>query len=261
LEPLGGFIEVFFAKFPKQGFEFMDAFNAFIAFAQTAEFWRALILIIGIDLVLAGDNAIVIALAARNLPTAQRKQAIIWGTAGAIVVRVLMTGVVVWLLKIPGLMLIGGLLLLWIAVKLLLPEEGDGHADEPAATSFWGAMKTIVIADALMGLDNVLGVAGAAGGHMSLVVIGLLISIPIVVWASGFVLKMIDRYPVIIQIGAAVLAITAAKMIISEPFFGIKEWFTANKPAGWAVFVVCTALVLGLGHLLTKRQSASKPAV
>ena len=181
--------------------------------------------IILIDLVLAGDNAIVIALAARNLPPALQKKAIMWGTVGAIVVRSVMTLAVVWLLKIPGLMLIGGLALFYIAVKLVLPEEADesGHV---GATTLAGAMKTIIIADAVMGVDNVLGVAGAAKGDMTLVVLGLLISIPIVVWASNFVLKMMDRYPVIIYIGAGVLALTGAGMIAKEPF--IQEWIKAN---------------------------------
>ena len=145
---------------------------------MSAPWWSALLAIILIDLVLAGDNAIVIALAARNLPKHHQKKAIVWGTVGAITVRTLMTLVVVWLLKIPGLMLVGGLGLLWIAYKLIADQDdGDGEHG-PAASTFWGAMKTIVVADALMGIDNVLGVAGAAHGAMDLVVIGLLISVP-----------------------------------------------------------------------------------
>ena len=136
--------------------------------------------IILIDLVLAGDNAIVIALAARNVPEHLRKKTILWGTAGAIVVRIVMTLGVVWLLQIPGLMLVGGLGLVWVAYKLLA-DQGDGGHEEGGANTFWGAMKTIIVADALMGIDNVLGVAGAAHGAMDLVVIGLLISVPIVV--------------------------------------------------------------------------------
>ena len=138
--------------------------------------WSALLAIVLIDLVLAGDNAIVIALAARNLPPHLQKKAVMWGTVGAIVVRSVMTVGVVWLLQIPGLMLAGGLGLLWIAYKLLADQSGDEH-DGPVASTFWGAMKTIVVADALMGVDNVLGVAGAAQGSFDLVVIGLLIGI------------------------------------------------------------------------------------
>ena len=154
----------------------------------TPEFFTALAAIIVIDLALAGDNAIVIALAARNLPPHLQKRAILWGTFGAIAVRVVMTMAVVWLLGIPGLMAAGGAILVWIAYKLLKPQEGEGHEVKAAAT-FWGAMQTIVIADAAMGLDNVLAVAGAAHGSFALVVIGLLISIPIVVWGSTLILK------------------------------------------------------------------------
>ena len=146
----------------------------------SSAWWSALLAIILIDLVLAGDNAIVIALAARNLPGPLRKKAVLWGTVGAIAVRSVMTLGVVWLLKIPGLMLVGGLGLLYIAYKLLA-DDGAGEHDGPAATTFWGAMKTIVVADALMGVDNVLGVAGAAHGAFDLVIIGLLVSVPIVV--------------------------------------------------------------------------------
>src|SRR4029453_9965930 len=146
-------------------------------------------------------NAIVIALAARKLPSHLQKKAIVWGTVGAIVVRSSMTLTVVWLLRIPGLMLVGGLGLLWIAYKLLAPpssHEGGG-AHHAVAHTFWGAMKTIVVADALMGIDNVLGVAGAAHGAMDLVVIGLLVSVPIVVFGSTVVLKLVQRFPIIIH--------------------------------------------------------------
>ena len=198
------------------------------------EFFSALLAIVVIDLVLAGDNAIVIAMAARNLPAHLQKKAIVWGAVGAIAVRSAMTLVVVYLLKIPGLMLIGGLLLVWIAYKLLTPakEEEGGHNN--ASTSFWGAMKTIVIADAVMGLDNVLAVAGASHGSYVLVVLGLLISIPIVIWGSTQILKLVERYPSITYIGAGVLAWTAAKMMISEPM--VKEMQLFQNPAfGYAV--------------------------
>jgi YjbE family integral membrane protein len=198
------------------------------------EFFSALLAIVVIDLVLAGDNAIVIAMAARNLPAHLQKKAIVWGAVGAIAVRSAMTLVVVYLLKIPGLMLIGGLLLVWIAYKLLTPakDDADGHGN--ASTSFWGAMKTIVIADAVMGLDNVLAVAGASHGSYILVVLGLLISIPIVIWGSTQILKLVERYPSITYIGAGVLAWTAAKMMISEPM--VKEMQLFQNPAfGYAV--------------------------
>lgn len=210
----------------------------------SSAWWSALAAIILIDLVLAGDNAIVIALAARNLPARLQKQAILWGTAGAIVVRAAMTVGVVWLLQIPGLMLVGGLGLLWIAYRLLAEEDGqDDHG--PVATTFWGAMRTIVVADALMGVDNVLGVAGAAHGAMDLVIIGLLVSVPIVVFGSGVVLKLVERFPLIIQAGAAVLAFTAAKMIVGEPL--LDPVFDPHAIARWSTYAACIAGVLGAG--------------
>ena len=216
------------------------------------QFLWALGAIILIDLVLAGDNAIVIALAARNLPKHLQKKAIVWGTVGAIVVRSAMTVVVVWLLKIPGLLLVGGALLLWIAVKLLKPADDDGGEGHGGATSFWGAMKTIVIADAVMGLDNVLAVAGAAHGSFLLVVLGLLISIPIVVWGSTLILKWVEKFPVIMYIGAAVLAWTAAKMMLSEPL--VKDYIEPFKEYGWLLQVVVIGAVVGIGYLMNRKS-------
>ncbi len=222
--------------------------------------FSALLAIILIDLVLAGDNAIVIALAARNLPPNLQKKAIIWGTVGAIVVRTVMTVGVVWLLKIPGLMLVGGLGLVWIAYKLLADQGGEEH-DGPVVSTFWGAMKTIVIADALMGVDNVLGVAGAAQGSFDLVVIGLLVSVPIVVFGSSVVLKLVERFPIIIHLGAAVLAFTAAKMVVSEPllasFYGAKnaDAQTNQVAAQWITYAVAVLGVLGAGWLKNRRAS------
>jgi YjbE family integral membrane protein len=209
----------------------------------SVEFLSALAAIIVIDLVLAGDNAIVIALAARSLPRHLQKRAIVWGTAGAIVVRSAMTMVVVWLLKIPGLMLVGGALLVWIAYRLLAPQENgeDGHG--PAATTFWGAMQTIVVADAVMGLDNVLAVAGAAHGSYLLVVLGLLISIPIVIWGSTLILKWVERFPVIVYVGAAVLAWTAAKMMMHEPL--VQESFAAANGSASAITALAYIAVIG----------------
>ncbi len=230
--------------------------------------WSALLAIILIDLVLAGDNAIVIALAARRLPNHLKQKAILWGTAGAICVRIVMTIGVVWLLKIPGLMLAGGLGLIWVAYKLQV-DDGDEHGDQPGATTFWGAMRTIIVADALMGVDNVLGIAGASHGAIDLVVLGLLISVPIVVFGSNVVLKLIGRFPVIIQIGAAVLAITAAKMIVSEPLlesmFGSKAAAAASdtgaqSAARWAVYVVVVAIVLLSAWWYNRRASAKETA-
>jgi YjbE family integral membrane protein len=226
-------------------------------FMSTA-WWSALLAIILIDLVLAGDNAIVIALAARNLPQHLQKKAVIWGTVGAIAVRAVMTLGVVWLLKVPGLMLVGGIGLVWIAYKLLADNHGDEEGHGPMATTFWGAMKTIMIADALMGVDNVLGVAGAAHGAMDLVVIGLLISVPIVVFGSTMVLKLVERFPMIIKIGAAVLAFTAAKMIVNEPVLGAT--FTDNPALRWGLTATVIVGVLGAGWLKERRSAGKQQA-
>jgi len=229
----------------------------------SSPWWSALLAIVLIDLVLAGDNAIVIALAARNLPPHLQKKAIAWGTVGAIVVRSTMTVGVVWLLKIPGLMLVGGLGLLWIAYKLLADQGGTEHSG-PVATTFMGAMKTIVAADALMGIDNVLGVAGAAQGAFDLVVIGLLISVPIVVFGSTLVLKLVERFPVIIKIGSAVLAFTAAKMIVSEPLLdpvyggpgSLPSVQTLQTIAEYSTYALAIAGVLGAGLWAARRHKS-----
>jgi YjbE family integral membrane protein len=221
------------------------------------EWFSALLAIVLIDLVLAGDNAIVIALAARSLPTHLQRKAIIWGTVGAIAIRSLMTLAVVWLLKIPGLMLVGGLGLVWIAIKLLTPQDTDEHGNL-AVNTFWGAMKTIVVADALMGVDNVLGVAGAAHGSFDLVIIGLLISVPIVVWGSTLVLGLVERFPAISYLGAGVLAFTAAKMIVSEPLLG--GLFGEQVLWRWLTYGVVVLGVLSLGHYLSKRPARAAAA-
>ncbi|EKZ96889.1 TerC family protein [Cupriavidus metallidurans] len=223
----------------------------------TMQFLTALLSIVVIDLVLAGDNAIVIALAARNLPPHLQKKAIVWGTIGAVVVRSAMTIGVVWLLKIPGLLLVGGLALVWIAYKLLAAEE-DGDEHGSGASTLVGAMKTIIIADAVMGVDNVLAVAGAAHGSFLLVVLGLLISIPIVVWGSSLVLKLMARFPSIIYVGAGVLAFTAVKMILGEPI--TKPFFEAQPIVKWALYLVIVGGVLGAGYLTQKRREPSTQA-
>ena len=221
-----------------------------------AQFVPALAAIVVIDIVLAGDNAIVIALAARTLPAHLQKRAILWGAVGAIGVRSALTVLVVWLLKIPGLLLAGGLLLVWIAYRLLLPD--DHHEGEqrikPAAT-FWGAMRTIVVADAIMGLDNVLGVAGAAHGSYLLVVLGLLISVPIVIWGSTVVLRVVERVPALVYVGAGVLALTAAKMIGSEPV--VRETLAQHEPASWLLYAI-VPLVLWAGFVRNHRRLASR---
>ena len=220
------------------------------------ELLAALAAIVVIDLVLAGDNAIVIALAARSLPADLRKKAIVWGTLGAIIVRAALTLIVVWLLMVPGLRFLGGLALVWIAYRLLVPKQGKDGAHGKPADSFWIAMKTIVVADALMGLDNVLAVAGAAKGSFVLVVLGLLISIPIVVWGSTLILKWVDRFPVIVYIGAGVLAWTAAQMMLHEPV--LMPHLQDRGPLEVAVHLIVIIGVLLAGFLVDKhrRQAA-----
>jgi YjbE family integral membrane protein len=214
--------------------------------------FSALLAIVLIDLVLAGDNAIVIALAARKLPDELRRRAVLWGTVGAIVVRATMTLVVVWLLQVPGLMLVGGLGLVWIAYRLLVPSDGNEDHGGGAA-NFWAAMKTIVVADALMGVDNVLGVAGAAHGSFDLVIVGLLLSVPIMVWGSSLVLRLIDRFPSITYLGAGVLAFTAAKMIISEPL--LDPVFDSHLWARLALYLTLVAGVLLAGRWAVRRHA------
>jgi len=214
----------------------------------STQFLSALMAIVVIDLVLAGDNAIVIALAARNVPKHLQKKAIVWGTVGAIVVRTTLTLVVVALLKVPGLLLAGGALLVWIAYKLLIPEaeEGaDGHG--PVANTFWAALRTVVIADTVMGLDNVLAVAGAAHGNFVLVTLGLLISIPIVIWGSTLLLRFVERYPAFVYFGSGVLAWTSVKMMTSEPL--LADYLAAHRLIVPLLYAVVIVGVLGGGFL------------
>ncbi|WP_027408919.1 TerC family protein [Anoxybacteroides tepidamans] len=182
---------------------------------MTSDYITSILLIIGIDIVLGGDNAVVIALASRNLPEHKRNAAIILGTSLAIIVRILLTATVVILLKIPFLQLIGGCMLLWISLKLLIQKD-EAPAHIQSETSLWKAVQTIVTADILMGLDNVIAIAGAADGHASLVVFGFLFSVPIIILGSKFILYSMERYPFLIYVGAALLAYTAGKMIVAE---------------------------------------------
>lgn len=203
--------------------------------------WSALAAIVVIDLVLAGDNAIVIGLAARNVPREHQNKVILWGTIGAIVVRVALTSVVVWLLKIPGFLLIGGAALAWIGWKLT-DETGGGEHKIASTSSIRGAIQTIIVADAVMGVDNVLAIGGAAHGSVLLVLIGLAISIPIVVWGSTIVLKAVERFPQILWLGAGVLGWTAAKMIASEPL--LAQTFESHPVLRTALYVVIVGLLV-----------------
>lgn len=215
-------------------------------------FFSALLAIIVIDLMLAGDNALVIGLAARRLPKEMQKKVILWGTAAAVIVRAIATVFVVWLLKIPGLLLVGGVLLLWIAYKLLVDEKG--HGDVVASTTIGQAIRTILIADVLMGLDNVLAVAGAAHGDWLLVILGLVISVPIMVWGSGLVIKGVERWPWLLYVGSGVLAWTASKMIVDEKF--IAPYF-ADPLLQYGFMLLAIAGVLTAGWLVGRRRKSS----
>lgn len=219
----------------------------------SAAFFVSLINIIFIDLILAGDNAIVIGMAARKLPQKVQKKAILYGTGGAVLLRILATLVVVWLLNIPWLLAVGGALLIFISYKVLT-DNGD-HDSIAAESSLWPAVRTIVIADAAMGLDNVIAVAGASGQHMILVVIGLLISVPIVVWGSTLFIKLLNSFPWIAYVGAAVLAYTAAHMITTEP--KLASLFKDKPMVSIPFIIIIVAGVLLLGHLKKKQNQRS----
>lgn len=189
---------------------------------MTAQFWLAVGQIIMIDILLGGDNAVVIALACRKLPAAQRTKGILWGTAGAIVLRVILIFFALTLLQIPYLKIVGAILLLWIGVKLLLPEHEEEHGNIQASDKLWGAVKTVIIADFVMSLDNVIAIAGAAQGahgdhQMALVIFGLVISIPIIIWGSQLVIKLMDRFPMIITLGGMLLGWIAGTMAVTDP--------------------------------------------
>ena len=215
--------------------------------------WTGLAQIVVADILLSGDNALVIALACRSLPAHQQKRAILFGGAAAIGLRVALTAFAVYLLTLPYLKLIGGLLLLWIAVKLLLPEHEGGHEIKPQG-NMWGAIKTIVIADFVMSVDNVLAVAGAAHGDIPLLVIGLLLSIPLILYGSTLILKLIARFPVIITLGAALLGYIGGEMGVADAL--VAPWVAAHAP--WLhtlVPILGAVLVVVMGKLF-----AAKPA-
>jgi len=196
-----------------------------IAWLSDAHNWIALLEIIGVNIVLSGDNAVVIALACRSLPPTQQRLAIIFGAAGAIVLRAVLTVFAVLLLARPYLKLVGGMLLLWIAIKLLLPDDdGDGETDGKAG--IYAAIKTIVIADLVMSLDNVLGVAAVAKGDVVLLVLGLLISMPLIIYGSTLIMRLMGRFPVIITLGAALLGYVAGEMAVTDPV--VAPWIEAN---------------------------------
>src|SRR5690606_38118516 len=209
-----------------------------------------LLAIILLDLVLAGDNAIVIAMAASRLPHEQQKRAVFWGAFGAVAVRFLLTAVVVYLFRLPGVMLAGGLLLMPIAWNLLQQQDED-NPDIRSGNTFWAALRTIIIADALMGMDNVLAIAGASGGHLGLVVIGLLISVPLVVWGSTLILRLLQRYPIIMYVGAAAIAITAGRMIAHDQL--LEHWLAPHDWLRYLIDVLLVVIICGGGWLNRRR--------
>lgn len=221
-------------------------------------FWIAVLQIIAIDIVLGGDNAVVIAMASRRLPQAQRNKAIFWGVFGAIALRVVLIFFALQLLKIPYLKIGGAVLLLWIGIKLLMPQdEGDHKID--ASTHLIGAIKTIVVADAVMSVDNVIAIAGAAKDSVGLVIFGLVVSVPIIVWGSKLVLSLMDRFPIVIAGGAALLGWIAGDMVVGDVV--LKDWVAAN--AAWLKYggpVIGAALVVAVGKMIAAR-AAPEPAL
>ena len=232
------------------------------------EFWLAVGQIIMIDILLGGDNAVVIALACRKLPPAQRTKGIIWGTAGAIVLRVILIFFALTLLAIPYLKIVGAVLLLWIGIKLLVPEHDDDHANIQASDKLWAAVKTVIVADFVMSLDNVIAIAGAAQGagsehQMPLVIFGLLVSIPIIVWGSQLVIKLMDRFPVVITVGAMLLGWIAGTMAVGDP--ALSGWVptqAGDKPGSLEILpalhygsgLAGALLVLAAGKLMVLRK-------
>jgi len=234
-----------------------------LEFLQTLS-WAAVFQIILIDILLGGDNAVVIALACRNLAPKQRLQGILWGTAGAIALRVVLIAFALTLLQVPFLKVAGGALLVWIGVKLLLPED-EGHDKIQGGSSILAAIKTIIIADFVMSLDNVIAIAGAAqnaaeGHQLGLVIFGLLVSVPIIIWGSTLVLKLIDRYPLVVSLGAGLLGWIAGGMIITD--IAVERQFGVQPAAvKIAAEVAGALLVVGLGRWLAARKTAHKETV
>jgi YjbE family integral membrane protein len=234
------------------------------------EFWLAVGQIIMIDILLGGDNAVVIALACRRLPPKQRRLGIFWGTAGAIGLRVVLIFFAMKLLEIPMLKLVGALLLLWIGVKLLLPEEHDGHGELQAGERLLTAIRTVIVADFVMSLDNVIAIAGSAenagGDHkLLLVIFGLMVSIPIIVWGSQLVIRLMDRFPFVVTLGGMLLGWIAGEMAISDPavqsmFAGEFRLAADSGAVQYAAGTAGALLVLLFGLWFASLQNAKKPA-
>jgi YjbE family integral membrane protein len=238
-------------------------------FLTSLPFWVALGQIIMIDILLGGDNAVVIALACRKLPPKQRTKGIIWGTAGAIVLRVILIFFAMTLLALPWLKFVGAILLVWIGIKLLAPDE-EGHGEMATSDKLLAAIKTIIVADLVMSVDNVIAIAGAAqnaGEHqMLLVVLGLLISIPIIVWGSQLVIKLMARFPIIITAGGMLLGWIAGGMLVSDPVMANPDkwqWMLKlpqDDVVKYGASVAGALLVLVIGKYVASRQAKAAPA-
>jgi len=228
----------------------------------TAHFWVAVGQIIMIDILLGGDNAVVIALACRKLPPAQRTKGIVWGTIGAIVLRVILIAFALALLQIPFLKLVGAALLIWIGMKLIAPDDEDDHANIQSSDKLWSAVKTVIVADLVMSVDNVIAIAGAAQGageqhQLPLVIFGLLVSIPIIVWGSQLVLKLMDRFPFIITLGGMLLGWIAGTMAQSDP--ALASYIPQDRAWHYGMGVAGALLVLGIGKWMQKRPGPPPP--
>jgi YjbE family integral membrane protein len=222
---------------------------------QTAEFWIGLVKIIWINIILSGDNAVVIALAARTLPAHQQKQAVLWGAGAAVVLRVILTVVAAKLLALPYLQIVGGLLLLWIGVQLLSEEDEDeSDTEEEKASNLMSAIRTILIADLVMSLDNVIAVAAAAGGSLTLLILGLAISIPLVIFGATLMVKLMERFPVIVVAGAGLIGWVAGETIVSDAI--LRDVLEANHWLHYAGAAAGAVFVIGLGKLLKARGQA-----
>jgi YjbE family integral membrane protein len=225
----------------------------------TPQFWTGLLTIIWVNIILSGDNAVVIALAARSLPEHQQKKAVMWGAGAAVVMRIILTIVAVELLKLPYLKLIGAALLLWIAVKLLVPEDDEDNGVE-SSSNLMSAIKTILIADLVMSLDNVIAVAAAAKGSLVLLVLGLAISIPLVIFGATMLMRLMERFPIIVTLGAAILGWVSGEMAVTDPTIG--QWVEDNAHwLHWVAPALGAVLVVIVGKWLAGRAARAHKAV
>ena len=226
-----------------------------LAELSTSQFWFDLLQIIGINILLSGDNAVVIALACRNLPDRQRRWGVFWGAIGAIVLRIILTFFAVSLLELSWLKVIGGVLLVWIGIKLIAEDEGDGEHEVKASDRLLAAVRTVIVADVVMSIDNVLGVAAAAHGSLLLLIFGLVLSVPLVIGGAQLIMRLIERYPILIIAGGGLLGYVAGELIVEDS--AIVGWVASHAAwLHWAAPIIGVALVIGLAKLLQRRHAA-----